>query len=334
MYIQRVLQSAKLRGIQGSPEIRGKIADKLSAEFTKLVMDSFEKNEKKFAKSVVFRADIKRILKRLAPKVKIEVRQLKSGCPHISPVYDKTKTDAVVKSWCLHIPFKYDSLPSDDFDRLGSLNHEVRHLFQFITEPKFTNKFSTSGLSVANSDDTLKFYEKFLYTDELRRYKSKDHLHSDKEARAVFVKNKIQKFFDKNIGSPEEKIEWLQKYRHLLKSETVAYKEGFLTGIVQEFTIGDIIQKLKCGKELEMEHTNVLGVTRLISTSKFPTLPEKIKELKSVMQESGQADYNDFIDGEFFIPQKISILEEMLAQELAKVRLQNKVISENKDLLK
>lgn len=218
IYIQRVLNTAKLPGIKGSPEARENISDKLCAKFSQMVDDKFKKQ------GFVTKEELKGFFKTLAPNVDSNIWGSFRGVLR----YNFTdNTYGTINGYILEIPltdYKNSSIKKNDYENIRNLRHESKHFFKHIVEPKYSVSITKRKLPAYFHGEKL--YEKYLYENELKNIPifKRFYLKTNKTARINFVKNKINDFFIKNTFSSEEKIDILRIWKCGLRDELSAYK--------------------------------------------------------------------------------------------------------------
>lgn len=335
---RKIEPTAKILGITGSSECRREVAKKLSQDFTTMVMDTFEKKQTSSEAAIITIDEVKGILKKLAPKVDFEVENVKmedySGCVRSILTGDKK----AVKSYVLELPFQEKNgqlaIEIDDYKNLDTVSHETKHFFNFITEPKYQVRYNTLTMPQNKRTNAWHFYENNLYGDEVKSIKKLDevdmikaHTIEDKKARTSSIKKSTKDFFEVFGFTPEERINQLQKWRLHLKTEVEAFKEGLgPNSIGNKSLLNKLALKLINGEDLAFEFTDSLGQKIAADTKKYQTLPEKIKEIKTVLHKDAQASYTTKVEHIFCMPGKIKMVEELLAEEIAAVRAEHKAL--------
>ena len=329
----KVETTAKLLGIKGSPSDRKKIADSLCSQFSQLIIDTFEKKEKAGLEPVVTKSEIKSFFKKLAPNVNIEI--MSHNPTQTSAGAVKTLLSGAnksIKGYNFEIPLestvKGELIRKCSPDDLDTLGHEAVHLFNFITEPKYLTQFAKDGASSMKEQNCLNFYNKILYADELNSSanlsQTKTHLMADKTARGNLLKEGIVNFFNCLALSPEEKIKTLQNWRHSLKSENFAYKDAYTNSTTGALGLKDLSRKLASGEDLKINFQDALGNIISVDTTKHSILNDKIGEVKAALNKSSQSLCSAVIDNAYFFPEKIKIVEKTLADEIGKIRAEQK----------
>lgn len=215
---QRVSPSAKISGLKGTEGQRETLALELNDKFFESVHSLFDKKISEKKKPTLLKNEILKLLKELAPGVKVEVKYEKEQgfCGGLETLIDSSGKK--IGGFLLTLE-KAINKGADE----ATLRHELTHFFEYITQPKTIARSNTDCLVGRIENYTKKrdlkhfnFYEKVLYTPK----KCKN---DEKEIKRIT--ERINKYFQKNEVSGEEKIEILQNWRSGLKSELKAYTD-------------------------------------------------------------------------------------------------------------
>jgi hypothetical protein len=277
VFIQRVLKTAKLKGQTGSLSRRGQVADKLCAKFSAMMNDTFELKEKAGQKAVVTKEEIEGFFKKLAPNVELDV--IDADYSALGYKLSKDGDKKSIKGYCLKLPFSRwgGGIDKNNHENILSLDHEKRHFFTHITEPKYTANKLAKKLTPEDNKLAWNFYEKILYKEEFT-FPNGSILKEAKATRRNFVKEKIGQFFKANPFPSDQKIEILKKWRYNLKDESKAFDSSLSSYWKNQSTSGKQESFIPKG----------------------------------------------FVENNLFFPEKIKIVEKMLAAEIAKVRATQK----------
>lgn len=328
MYIQRVAKTARLIGVTGSPAKRGKIADALGKKFSKMIEDTFERKEKAGQEPVITLDEIKSFFKELVPNVKLKIFKTRKISTHGTGFADSTSTEIV--EHYLKIPFTdgKNFIKKSDYENLSTLDHEKSHFLQAITEPKYIVHDTKGRLSEKSDKIQWDFYDTFLYKNELEKLNlfTQNALKEDPSLRVGAIKKKIDKFFKQNSFSTREKIDILQNWRHYLKTEVKAYKEDTCSNIKHKYVINDLSEKIKRNEELILDEYDQNDKKILSYNSNLHDgADKKIKALQEFTDRAKDMKYQEIVETRYFFPQKLKIVEEMLAQGLQKARAKHKI---------
>ncbi len=164
-----ITPSAKISNIKGSVARRMELSETLSETFYAEIK-SLQKEQKK-----VYLKDVKKILQKICPELNIKIKKnYKCGVDgYIKPSYKENILDGFTLSIKAKGLFN-KLLPPDGFT---TLFHEVKHLFDYSTQPKLSKRV---GNRILNEEakliklspikslwlDSSDFYSSFLYCDE------------------------------------------------------------------------------------------------------------------------------------------------------------------------
>lgn len=324
-YIQRVASTARLASARGSIAEREKLENELCEKFSQLMQDTFERKEKAGKKPIVTREELSDFFKKLLPNASIKVEKSRSGS--VLPVYSNQKEETI-SGYVLHSKFTNfkNYLKSDDLPNLGLFEHEKRHVIRAVVEPKYYGRYMAPKLPGIEYDLQYDFYDGFLHANEFNhKYNfSQEVVESRKAMRINLIKEKIEALFRENSFSSESKIETLQAWRYGLKDETVAYKADAYSYGKNKFKFNDLSEKLKKNEKIQLKE--YVGNNWIqYDSNKMDTLDEKLQGVKSFIENIQKGWYEDTVNDYFLFPEKIKIVEEMLAKEIASVRANQKI---------
>jgi len=327
----KVEPGAKLARIKGSVAQREKVADNLSKQFSTMVKDTFKFRKDIGVTPLITIREVLGFIEKLTPNLAFVIKSAKKGC--VQPLYNPSIGS--VKGYKLELPFDRNSVASviysNDFERLDTLDHEMRHFFDFITQPKYMARFSPSKKNAIRRTDEWNFFEKGLYppraenplgleTNELIKMR----LHENKSARSYAVKHSIQDFFQEQGASSSDQIDMLQTWRHRLKCEVYACHEGYTRGTSRANSFHDDVLSIVNGEEVAFQYNGLVDTVICTDTRNHSTQKQKILEVKKAYQALGEYRFETVVNQLYFFPQKIKVIEEMLAAEIAKVRAKQK----------
>jgi len=276
--VQRVLNTARLKGVTGSVAVRRKGEIAMGKTFDKMMNDVFEAKEKAGKLPVVTLKEIKGIFKKLAQNISLQVAVSDHGA--LASKFSRKKQ--AIYGYKLKLPLtKGNLLAKDDSEGFRRLDHEKSHFIRAIFQPKYSVNMIENKRTAEVSRKCDGFYDSTLYGYDFTG-SNRELFMKDKAARGASVRAQIQEFFSKEALSHEEKIESLQSWRHGLKDELLAFKDSL---------------PAYWGKKL------------------------KNNDAKSI-----KAMVNCTVNDEYFFAPKIKIVENILADEIAKVRAEQKRI--------
>lgn len=311
MYIQKILQSAKLLNIKASVIERRLMERSFGAKFSKLLEDSFEKEGK------IRLQDIQDFYKKEIPNIDIDVVNLKNG--GLSYKYTNENKD-VIKGFTLKLPCSdgKHSIQRDDALAIGIAEHENGHLTRAIYEPKYTIASQKGKLTQNQYELQGVFYKNNIYVNELSdlsRSKQKE-LSSDINSRKTFIKTSIKDFFDANNFSSAEKIEILRKWRIKLADEQKGHKTEIFSH-VENFG-KNLTNSLNKGKDIIVPGENGIA----FNSKMYSSLDEKISALRSFIEKAPVDAYRDRCHNKLFLPEKRKIVKELFLNEIQAYRLE------------
>lgn len=284
--IPKVLPSAQLPNLKGSPSIRNTQAAQFSYECRKWVFGVLKtKQDKSEAQELTF-DEIKDFYKQKFPDIKLEVmvNKNKSYSGAVQAIGDKNNNPY---KFVMKLNFSENAeglkvIPKKD---IYIFFHENRHFDDFIVNPKIQIRQAILfSLVTGNRNRNIwKFYKKNLYCNKYEM-NSKTPL-----------KKLIASFFEKQKFSSDKKITILQSWRQLIRTEINARYDGE----VQSY---DIFAKLKKEKAKLKLFTNLRN-----------NLSFYFKKLET----------NFLINEGYLYPQKLKLLESMLAQEIKDHRIKH-----------
>lgn len=284
--IPRVLTSAQLPNLQGSPLVREAQAAKLSDECREWALGVLKtKQDKGEAQELTF-DEIKDFYKQKFPDIKLEVmvNKNKSCSGAVQAIGDKNNNPYrfVMK---LNFSENAEGLKVILKKNIDIFFHENRHFDDFIVNPKIHIRQAVlfSLFTGKHSRSIKKFYKGNLYCNKYEMNSK------------IPLKKLIVSFFEKQKFSSDKKINILQSWRQFIKTEIKARYDG-------EVQSSDIFAKLKKEKAKLKLFTN-LGNNLSFYFKKLET--------------------NFLINEGYLYPQKLELLESMLAQEIKDHRLKH-----------
>ncbi len=306
----KIAPTARLKNITGSSEARERIADSLHAKAMQMIEDIFDKKESAGEPAIITKKEIKNILKKIFPGVKINL--IDSKQPSITHDTQNLKyfdiRTTFSKRWLKPL-FQSKSgkkiglitrhyIRDNNTGNLGSLSHELKHLSVYLGNPKTLAK----SLYVKNRKIRQEFYEKFLYCDEINKRNNpisyySEYLDKLPNLRKEYTAHKINHFFNTNKITGDDRIKTLQDWRYRLKGELDAYISGCNT---QAQYIGRNDTK-------RMAQPPFNATSKIINAYK-----EGINALltKTLTKETCENKYN--------FSEKIEVIEKLLVEEMAK----------------
>jgi hypothetical protein len=212
--------SLRFPGVKGTEQQRSKLACELNDKLFKLIHDIFNQKIKMNKRPTVNKVEIKQCIKEVVPTAKIDV--IYDKCQD-SAGYVGTMEETATKKIAGFVLGLRGSIKQRDADGVMTLRHEMKHFFDYITQPKSIARDNTTYLigklenfTEKKNDKHLTFYDNVLYHP--KKYKN-----DEKEMN--YLKGRLGKYFDKNPTPPAEKIEILQNWRGGLKAERDAYAD-------------------------------------------------------------------------------------------------------------
>jgi len=336
---QNVLRSAKLKinknkfPLLSYKEIAANARTRLNSDFFQMIDDTFERKEQQGFEPVVYLDEIRNFYKKTLSKLNIIVNKKSSS--DLAAQYGSSNGVTTVKGFELNYKIKdnKDFIKKGDAETLSDIAHENTHLNLYLTEPKFTRRYLNTNLDQIIDEIQYNFYDSLIYNNELENLApdvQKKFLENPK-LRIENVENKTNAFFEKFSISSEDKIEILQAWRHGLKSELAAYRSDIEAETNYAYPLRELTANLENNNQFVIGD---IDSEFYYDSKKFQSLDDKITSLKAFISNRIEKTFAKATEQIFFFPEKIEIIEKMLSAEIAKVRLQNKVINENKDLLK
>lgn len=284
---ERVAPTAKLAGMKGSKKQRAQFAKDLNARFFGMVSDSFEK------RGEVSQKEIRGFFKKLCPQVKLAIVQNRGEDYDGALNYIVDSVRGITKGFILELPLiETEGKQVIKKEGLEDLLHETRHLFDDVTDSTSLackNNFPLSS-KFKDYNERGEQYNNF-YTSELYAFELTDEgIEEIKknpsmyiQIRKTAIKKGLERIFDKPEITSEEKIETLEYWRHHLATELNAHSDG-----------------ITYRHKFEEAHPYCAE-----DEKPKQSLGEKIKEK---------------VDVHFFFRGKIEVIEELLAEELTKIR--------------
>lgn len=328
--------------VKGSVSTREASAKAMFSEFYRMREDIFLRKEKLGKEAVVTKEELEDLFEKVTPKIPLDiniftpVKNGPGGTFHVQTDW----SCRIVEGYELNIQFPNNKeyIKKSDFDSMETLDHESCHFFKAITEPKYTVRNISIKLPFNVRRQKSYYYNTYLYQNELKKtfILKKKFLQNKEPARIDNVKKGINKFFNKNKFSSLVKVEMLQDWRLGLKDEIAAWNQGLKSYIEFRFPLNELTKKLQNGKELKLKdyardskktHT-FLDKSKRFNSKQYKTLDEKIQALNSFVVELKDWKCKAVIDDILFLNNKKQIVEEFLAQEIAKVRAKQKELVE------
>lgn len=313
--ISRVAATAKLSKIKGNIEARDFQADVFGKNLLSFILDTFESQSKKAKKIEFSQEEIQDYFKKSHPNIDVKVEEFE-GDNYSSILYSNFEGEKEISErFNMCLPFfknqKGQNVLNTYFG-FGKLFHEYRHLSDKILNPKIDAKTSIvySSMSEKKSSDAMNFYDKVIYRNELKK---SDDSFSD-EARAKRIKVVVNRFFEKNNYSANEKTAILQDWRHGVMTEINANKD--------EFNLqGQLLLHVE-SKNLDKNKR-----VRLSSEDFYPYDSSKIhpenrkQELAVFISKKTESDIDFCLNKHFFYPAKLDIINVLLKDEIEKQRI-------------
>lgn len=321
---KKVEQTAKLVGLKGSELERKAVADEFCTKFSDVILGIFDRKEEQGMKAVITKGEIKYVIKKLFPNANINVKSCKDK-ESFGMVVRYLNSDGAVQSYDIKLRFKGFGqsayIEKGDSKSLNTMSHEFRHYVNFMTEPKYNARLDVKGLSATKKNQAWDFYDKYLYADESKHINEKD------AARIKSMETKLRAFFGFKEFSQAEKINQLQAWRHHLKTEMMAFKDGYSPDALGNKTFFlKSVKKFKDGKDVKFDYTDVFGNNKAVDTKKLSDVAEKTTELKTALEEESKMYYSTWVEKNYFMPEKTKIIEKMLADEIRSIREEQKIL--------
>lgn len=292
-FIPRVLPTAYLPNIAGSVAKRNELVDKLSCDFCNWLLKKHDKGIAE-SKKRILPDEILNYFKNNYPNVKIQLTPLEFN-PLYSGViqYKYTGNKSSIEGY--HI--KSRSLGLKDNNSVEKFNngicwelvHEHHHLADYMVNPKKMARESAYEEAFHNSLTDF-FRRKFYHAGTGKNISDKKQI--------VNLKKDIKKIFKR--FSSNEKILVLQRWRYSLSSEWDAFN------IQKDIWICNNIKNEFSSKCFEyLEKTKKTKMSKKVSENLYNAL---------YCKEEGR--YYPFEFEKALYPQKIQMLNEMLAEEI------------------
>lgn len=293
MFIQQLASDARLINIKASSIGRESLSKNLSRKHTYLL------DKKLMEQGFVTKDDLDTFNRTIIPNVNVSIVETNSREPYVDTIIDENTNKVLGLEVGLH--FDEDMrIYSNDKEKRKDIIHEIKHVHNIVAKPKY---FETMLIMLPKKKDIqqCKFYDKFLYAHDLDNVFVLKRLKLSKNdpQRVNILTDKIEKFFKKKSFTQEEKITTLQQWKYGLKNELSAFDEA-------------IQDALAHNKEISKNAADV-----------------KTAQINSFLANK---EYDEVINKDYFFPQKIKIVESMLAKEMdlarkemAKTRTMGKV---------
>lgn len=313
--MSRILSTAKLPQIKGSPAKREQIANELHNHFIQIIIDNFEKN------GHVTKNEFEIELKKLVPNINLQIKSLPEKAKHKGALISES-------NFWRTFGFTFE-LPFDNKDvlkpqKLEIISHELKHFFRAITEPKYLTDSAQTTISPVNQIKFFKFFSENIY-------KIPNHYTLKNELPKNF-KSQIKNFFDEHDFSTKERIRALRNWHNILINEITAYKQGIDTKINNKIPISKLAEELKLNNNIHL-HFKIQGDKISYESSKYATLEEKIKALGEYVKNVKERLEKKKIDNRFHFQDKAEIIKEMFFEEIkrAKQEHQTKMLIQKKE---
>ena len=217
-YPERIASSVRMPGVKGTEAQRSQLACELNDKLFKIVEDAFWRKTKKKEVPQLSERELLNCVKKVLPKVALHVKYQKDPicAAFVEPVFNAPQKTIVGLILGMKSALKKKK---NEF----LLRHEMRHIFDYMTQPKILGRTNTSNLvgklKNYNHIKDMKHFD--FYIGNL--YRSRQCTEDQKEI--SLVAEHIKDHFEVLKSSPEEKIEILQKWRYGLKTEVNAYND-------------------------------------------------------------------------------------------------------------
>lgn len=323
--------TGQLKGLSGSIADRQKLATQMRQSFNQFLTDTIQKN------GGIKKRDLVDFYQKTLPDVKIKVTN-EDFSPAVIPVSNSNFKK--IKGYQINLPFfsafrevkifgHTFKLPIkkqtavNGADRISDIAHEHEHLLSDLTQPMYSLSSWPSRFCLKKLLKVGSYYKKNLYGSR----------------RTKITKNDLSEFFDKNKFTLRERITALQSWRKRLKNEVQSYKIDAAAFVEQKYPHDNLAQRLINNEKatLVVRTTDLLDSETIkqikkelgfvmpgkhiaeINFDSHNTLEEKFASLESFKNTVIEYQYNKGNDY-FNFSDKINLIEEMLAQEIAKVR--------------
>ena len=316
--INRVEKTAKLLGVTGSVADRNKIASNLNKRFYLAISDVMEKRAEKIkAKNPeklthITAKEIDSQLKKLARGVvfSIERNENEKLVAQVAPKQLLGDVNSVY-GHSIEFPFKAQGQTDIlDENKLNILAHEIRHFFDALVNPKSSAR--------ENAFERLKNKSQHwdLYTDKVYI------VHNNEKDKAKIVsqtKNHIETHFGKHKTTLRDQIDILQLFRYHLQTELNAAKDEISFPMRANYK--GFKKDIKEDTELKIR---IIGTDLEFNSEKIATKKGKIKGLADFKKLDYDYNYKSQYGENYYYDEKISLISDMIAQTIAKVRARQK----------
>lgn len=321
MQIQRVLSSAKLKNIQATKKSRTDLAKSIRHNFENFVNQTLE------SKNFLTLSDTIGYYKANFPDINIGVKKLtrKNCIAYLDIKYDSQEKNSII-GYCVEAPFKWNKIKKENSDGLKSLAHENEHFNIYTIFPKYTVQWTKGKLSNTVFKNQVKFFDDFIYNDEIKGSKNEKKLRNNKKLRSEIFKNEITKYFIRKGYSPEEKIDILRRWRYYIKEEMQAYKIGSETFAKNTFPIKKLTKELKKQQSLKLEHKINTQKIIYFNSEDYKTVSEQIKNLKAFIIRVKKHKYAEIVNKRCMFPEKLNTIESLLLNEITTERNKLKML--------
>lgn len=217
-YPPRIGPTVSLPGIKGNQEQRTQMAKSLNDKLFGLINDTYEQKKQAGKKPFIGKKELLTIIKKVIPNVEITMGRVEDPrcAGSVEPMLDiNSKT---YESLLLKMNRGIKKGNNED-----TLKHEMRHVFDYLTQPKIFARYNTVALIGRMKNFTADTnFDHFLFYNSVL-YGPKTHKIDKNEIK--FLTKKINEHFKELETPADEKIEILQCWRGLLKTESNAYGE-------------------------------------------------------------------------------------------------------------
>lgn len=353
LHIQRVAKTARLIGVKGSAKAREKIANELYTNYSKLMDDAFELKEKTGQKAIITKEELGDFFKQLIPNIKVELFKIDD---EMSSFYSgflrqkMNKESGTIEGYEIHTRFtdNKDFYEKDDFEKIKTFKHEKKHLLRRITQPRYAVTKLLKNTTPEMKKNQWNFYKSVLYQDEVKNLailsqssprgpklkiinsiktkiddillrKQRKYLRQHPNARIELLEKELENFFKGNKCSSEAKIEILQKWRYALKDEFAECTDGKLYCIEKEYAPEKLFKLLDGKSRIYYQPERTIDNKKIyFDPSGCTTTEEIMNKLNSFVDMVKNDSCKNISEHKYFFPQKIKIIEQMLADEMSK----------------
>lgn len=311
----RVLPTAYLSNLTGSVAHRNKVARTLSTNFKNFIYEIFDYKKKNNLPEELTLNEIQRYYDFVHPNIVMKIVEKDPKREHsdgyLGRIFSENNN---IEGFFMGLKFQTNAKGQKFLPKKNILEplHEDKHFNIEITNPKssakqiiFNNCFSLKQEKQAEINN---FYRFNIYEPEIKKI----NLSLGSKERCKAIRKNIKEFFKKNNFSSEEKIAILQHWRHKIKGEIIAYREGF--NDLVDLGLRNSKEKLMREGKLEIKNKDEI----IFDSEKI--LPEnREKELAKILKEKQKEGHKEQRET-FLFPEKLKILDSLLAREIRKHR--------------